>query len=188
MRGTVNKWNSKKQFGFVKGFDNKSYFLHMAEVSEADKDFIRNTQIVEFEIENTEKGLRAVNVFAAKSESQIESLELISNLVVQSSSGNPKGEQLFEGTLETPFYRTKKKAKFELFESAKEIGFTCIYDIELIKGVENIDGKDLNVFAFDAKGSVLAKRVICKKAEAEENKQAIKEYVDQTKVYYELYN
>ena len=61
MEGTVKFFNTTKGFGFIKSNeDNKEYFVHVtsvlnqAELGEGDK--------VKFEVENDQRGQKAVNV------------------------------------------------------------------------------------------------------------------------------
>ena len=62
MTGKVIRFNKKKGFGFIKSADGKDVFFHYsALVMEGFKDIPVDSE-VEFEVEETEKGLRAANV------------------------------------------------------------------------------------------------------------------------------
>lgn len=61
MKGTVTWYDVRKGYGFVKGFDGKSVFVHKSEIpfwtiflSKGDK--------VEYEIEDTQQGMKAVHM------------------------------------------------------------------------------------------------------------------------------
>ncbi|MDD4983364.1 MAG: cold shock domain-containing protein [Candidatus ainarchaeum sp.] len=60
MNGTVKFYNVKKRFGFITGEDSKDYFVHLSGVEKGN--FLTENSKVEFEVENDEKGPKAVNV------------------------------------------------------------------------------------------------------------------------------
>jgi len=57
-KGTVKFFNQNKGFGFVNEEGGKDYFVHTSGVSEP----IKDGDSVEFELEEDQKGMRAVNV------------------------------------------------------------------------------------------------------------------------------
>lgn len=62
MTGTVKWFSTKKGFGFITGPNGRDVFLHHKEViGRGFKDFAEG-EIVEYDLEETEKGLRAVRV------------------------------------------------------------------------------------------------------------------------------
>ena len=62
MKGKVIRFNKKKGFGFIKSADDKDVFFHYSSlVMEGFKDIAVDSE-VEFDVEQTEKGLRASNV------------------------------------------------------------------------------------------------------------------------------
>ena len=62
MKGKVIRFNKKKGFGFIKSADDKDVFFHYSSlVMEGFKDIPVDSE-VEFDVEQTEKGLRASNV------------------------------------------------------------------------------------------------------------------------------
>ena len=62
MKGKVIRFNKKKGFGFIKSTDDKDVFFHYSSlVMEGFKDIAVDSE-VEFDVEQTEKGLRASNV------------------------------------------------------------------------------------------------------------------------------
>lgn len=62
MKGKVIRFNKNKGFGFIKSEDDKDVFFHYsALVMEGFKDIAVESE-VEFDVEETEKGLRASNV------------------------------------------------------------------------------------------------------------------------------
>ena len=62
MKGKVIRFNKKKGFGFIKSSDDKDVFFHYSSlVMEGFKDIAIDSE-VEFDVEETEKGLRASNV------------------------------------------------------------------------------------------------------------------------------
>ncbi len=69
MKGTVKWYNRRKGYGFVKGEDEKEYFVHFSAIEEGT--FIRDNDLVEFEPAETEKGLQARDVKLVKKASDI---------------------------------------------------------------------------------------------------------------------
>ena len=62
MKGKVIRFNKKKGFGFIKSSDDKDVFFHYSSlVMEGFKDIAVDSE-VEFDVEETSKGLRASNV------------------------------------------------------------------------------------------------------------------------------
>lgn len=60
MKGTVKFFNDKKKFGFIKGEDEKEYFVHVTDVQ--DQASLAENDSVDFEPEQGERGLKATNV------------------------------------------------------------------------------------------------------------------------------
>lgn len=62
MKGTVKFFNDKKRFGFIKvdGEEGKEVFVHESDLNEGVS--LNENDRVEFEIEEGEKGPKAVNV------------------------------------------------------------------------------------------------------------------------------
>ena len=62
MKGKVIRFNKKKGFGFIKSDDERDIFFHYSSlVMEGFKDIAIDSE-VEFDLEETDKGLRASNV------------------------------------------------------------------------------------------------------------------------------
>lgn len=62
MKGIVKNFNSEKGFGFIKTEEGKDVFFHYSELQMEGYKTVGKGQNVEFEIIETEKGLRAVNI------------------------------------------------------------------------------------------------------------------------------
>jgi len=60
MEGTVKFFNAKKRFGFITGEDGKDYFVHLSGITKGT--FIHDGDRVTFDVEEGEKGPKAVNV------------------------------------------------------------------------------------------------------------------------------
>ena len=63
MKGTVKFFNSMKSFGFLAGEDGKEYFVHQSGLKEGTS--IGEGDSVEFEVEQGDKGPKAVKVSKA---------------------------------------------------------------------------------------------------------------------------
>lgn len=62
MKGKVVRFNPEKGFGFIKSDDEKDIFFHYSSLMmEGFKTIEPNTE-VEFDVEESEKGLRAKNI------------------------------------------------------------------------------------------------------------------------------
>lgn len=66
MKGSVKFFNTTKGFGFIKAEDDKEYFVHQTGLEEGVS--IKDNDSVEFEIEDGERGPKAVNVKKVESE------------------------------------------------------------------------------------------------------------------------
>jgi len=60
MEGTVKFFNKLKGFGFIKGEDEKDYFVHMSEIKNGV--YLQEGDKVSFEGINDQKGLKAKSV------------------------------------------------------------------------------------------------------------------------------
>jgi len=60
MNGTVKFFNREKAFGFIVGEDGTDYFVHTSGL--ADGITITDNEDVTFDVEDGERGLKAVNV------------------------------------------------------------------------------------------------------------------------------
>lgn len=57
------KWfNEKKGFGFITGDDEVDYFVHYSAIQGRGFKTLVEAEPVEFQVEETEKGLQAINV------------------------------------------------------------------------------------------------------------------------------
>lgn len=64
MEGTVKFFNTMKRFGFIAGEDGKEYFVHESGLVEGTS--IRENDKVSFEVEQGDRGPKAVNVSLAQ--------------------------------------------------------------------------------------------------------------------------
>lgn len=62
MLGKVKRFNSEKGYGFIKTENGKDLFFHYSELQMEGYKTVEQGQSVEFEVIETEKGLRAVNI------------------------------------------------------------------------------------------------------------------------------
>ena len=61
-QGTVKWFNERKGFGFITTNDGKDYFVHHTSINGNGFKTLQEGEDVEFEIENGEKGMKAVQV------------------------------------------------------------------------------------------------------------------------------
>ena len=62
MRGKVKNFNKEKGYGFIKTEEGKDVFFHYSELKMEGFKTVEANKTVEFELIETEKGLRAVNI------------------------------------------------------------------------------------------------------------------------------
>lgn len=60
--GTVKWFNDQKGFGFIEQEDGEDVFVHFSEIQTEGYKTLEEDQEVEFELEETEKGLAATDV------------------------------------------------------------------------------------------------------------------------------
>ena len=66
MKGIVKNFNKEKGYGFIKTDEGKDLFFHYSELQMEGFKTVNAGQSVEFEVIETEKGLRAVNIKIAE--------------------------------------------------------------------------------------------------------------------------
>lgn len=64
MNGTVKFFNAGKGFGFITGEDGKDYFVHITGLNEGVE--LRDNDAVTFDVEQGDRGPKAVNVSKAE--------------------------------------------------------------------------------------------------------------------------
>lgn len=64
--GKIKKLVRERGFGFISDTDGREVFFHRSSIIDAQFDDLKEEQEVEFEIEQSPKGPRAVNVRIAK--------------------------------------------------------------------------------------------------------------------------
>ena len=63
IKGKIKWYNSKKGYGFIERDDGeKDVFLHASSVREAGLKFVSENQVIEFELQDSDKGPSAVNI------------------------------------------------------------------------------------------------------------------------------
>ena len=62
LKGKVKWFNDKKGYGFITGEDNNDYFLHFSAIQMEGYKVLNEGDAVEFNTEQTEKGVKAINV------------------------------------------------------------------------------------------------------------------------------
>ena len=62
MIGKVKNFNKEKGYGFIKTEEGKDVFFHYSELKMEGFKTVEANKVVEFELIETEKGLRAVNI------------------------------------------------------------------------------------------------------------------------------
>ncbi|MGL4588730.1 MAG: cold-shock protein [Mycoplasmatales bacterium] len=62
MQGKVKWFNSEKGFGFITSDDNQDLFVHFSNIQEDGYKSLEENQAVEFDVEETDRGLQAINV------------------------------------------------------------------------------------------------------------------------------
>ena len=60
--GTIKKVVRERGFGFISDTDGRELFFHQSGIVDAQFDTLKETQKVEFDIEDSPKGPRAINV------------------------------------------------------------------------------------------------------------------------------
>ncbi|MBI3991085.1 MAG: cold shock domain-containing protein [Candidatus Omnitrophica bacterium] len=66
--GKIKKLVRERGFGFISDTDGRDIFFHQSSVVDTQFDALKEEQAVEFEVETSPKGPRAINVSVAKQE------------------------------------------------------------------------------------------------------------------------
>jgi CspA family cold shock protein len=65
-KGQIKKLIRERGFGFISDSDGREVFFHQSGLKEAKFDSLNEGQAVEFEVETSQKGPRAINISIAK--------------------------------------------------------------------------------------------------------------------------
>jgi len=60
MKGKIKWYNPRKGYGFIEGEDGKDIFVHRTSVPQGT--FLNEGDEIEFETEDSDKGIKAINV------------------------------------------------------------------------------------------------------------------------------
>lgn len=60
LKGTIKWYNARKGYGFIEGEDGKDVFVHQSAIPP--RTFLNEGDRVEFDVESSERGPKAVNV------------------------------------------------------------------------------------------------------------------------------
>jgi len=104
MKGTVKFFAEDKGFGFINGEDGKEYFAHVTGLSEGVR--LNENDAVEFDVEQGDRGPKAVNIKLASADS--------------ASEESPVEEASEEATEEAPAEEASEEASEETSEEATE--------------------------------------------------------------------
>ncbi len=73
MNGTVKFYNRKKGFGFITAEDGNDYFVHVSALEEGV--VLRDNDVVSFDVEDGQRGPKAVNVRLTQKASEREGVD-----------------------------------------------------------------------------------------------------------------
>lgn len=62
MRGTVKWFNKERGYGFITSDEGTDYFVHFSGINGKGFKSLESSEIVTFDLEETERGMKAVNV------------------------------------------------------------------------------------------------------------------------------
>ena len=69
--GKIKKLVRDRGFGFISDVDGRELFFHQTSLIDTQFDAIKEDQLVEFEVEKSPKGPRAINVRITQQEQQV---------------------------------------------------------------------------------------------------------------------
>jgi cold shock CspA family protein len=164
MKGFLISWDIDKGFGFIKGDDNQSYFLHKSEIKKEELSNIKIKSIVEFETKATSKGMRAIKVENLnKEQKEFKKQVIVKNNFIINKDNKPRGIMLFSDRITSGWCGSNDEAKRELKKDALDKGFNCIFYIEHLRGSSG------RHYAYNAVGGILVKEVRCKTKKEQDN-------------------
>ncbi len=189
MIGKIISWDNRKNFGFIKGENGETYFLHNSEIKDKESmSKFRSQTKLNFDFKATKRGLRAIDVeFVSNPKSKFNQSnkktkspkmmkDVLNDSFVIRKKGTPRGKIAFSGKIKSDWSRSIEDTKLELSELAKSLGFNCIYDIEMVMEKRYSGNYIYKEFAFNATAGVLLQKETCKD---ETEKKLADEYIQQ---------
>ena len=71
MQGRVKWFSNAKGFGFIEQPDKEDIFIHYSKIDKDGYKTLKDGQLVEFDIEKSEKGMQATNIKTVKEKQTI---------------------------------------------------------------------------------------------------------------------
>lgn len=130
MDGYIVSYVKEKKYGFVKGNDGESYFLHCSALKNKDDEkLLIKGATVSFEQQPTPKGLSAIKVIVIPS---LKAMKLTPFFMTR--NGNPKyGEIVVADSTQTKFYKNPEEAKYNLKLLTGAVGGNAILNLSVEK-------------------------------------------------------
>lgn len=157
MKGKVVSFVASKKFGFIKGEDGESYFLHVSKLKDkTQENKLIKDAIVSFDPMPTPKGLSATKV---KLLSAYTGERLVPFFTAK---GEPKhGKVAYRIKVNTCFTKEKDRAFLRLKTLAEQAGCNAVINISTEKRTFSAGNYFYSVFAHQAEFAVVAEEYIC---------------------------
>lgn len=158
MKGTLVSYVQTKKYGFVKGEDGESYFLHVSSlVDKTDESKLIKGVTVEFDPIPTPKGLSTKKVSIPE---VIFELKLVDFFITKSSK--PKyGDVVHQATIATRFFKDLDEAKAHLKDLAGSVGANAVLNLKHEKDTFNDGNYKYTVHAFTADLALVTEKIPC---------------------------
>ena len=148
MTGVIKTYLPDKNYGFIKGDDNKDYFFHNSSINKNDLHKICDGALVTFEQKATPKGYSATKILI-NSDSNIK--YKIPDDIYTSKNNYIKGwENVFISNwiVHSSSRKSPDEAKREIIESAKLVGANSILNLEYYKTTGSEPGTGYGTYYF----------------------------------------
>lgn len=126
----VVSYSPEKRFGFISSDDNESYFFHINNVADEDKDKIKKGEPVSFTEHPTPKGMAAKKVAIAQGFKVFRPLESEDIIVSRSESCGKGNEVVFNYTTISVEARSYDEAVEILKDKAARTGCNAVINLE----------------------------------------------------------
>ena len=141
MTGVIKTFLPEKEYGFIKGDDNKDYFFHVSNIDKSDRDKVGEEALVSFTQKATPKGYSAIKI-SINSE-MIDMKYTVPDTIYTSKEWQIKGWKnidISEWTVSGSSRHSPDDAKQDMLDNAQSLNVNALLNVSYYKSTGSESG------------------------------------------------